>query len=114
MTDAPKIKPCPFCGGEMEDRGYGAIHAGGEGCPLQELAFDPVKWNTRHTPPEVQALVDALQPFARSGVLFPEPPRTVQYDLCIYAPAAGSEYSLHGDDLRTARAAITNWEAMTK
>ena len=42
-----QLKPCPFCGGAMEDRGYGAIHVAGERCPLRDLAFDPARWNIR-------------------------------------------------------------------
>lgn len=47
MTNEQKLLPCPFCGGDMEDRGYGAIHVSGTGCPLRDLAIDPVKWNAR-------------------------------------------------------------------
>lgn len=49
---------------------------------------------------------EALEPFAKAGKLFPEPPGTVDYDQCIYAPAAGREYDLCGEHLRRARAAI--------
>jgi len=44
---ADNLLACPFCGGAMEDRGYGAIHVDGKGCPLGDLAIDPAKWNQR-------------------------------------------------------------------
>ena len=58
------------------------------------------------TADRIKALEDALRPFAKSAELFPEPPGTVEFDQCIYAPAAGSAYNLCGDDLRRARAAL--------
>lgn len=68
----------------------------------------------RSDAPELLAMVDAMRPFARSGKLFPEPPGTVEFDQCIYNPAAGTEYSLCGDNLRAARIALTKWETLTK
>lgn len=41
------LKNCPFCGGEMEDRGYGAVHIDGESCPIGYLAVEVGKWNRR-------------------------------------------------------------------
>lgn len=55
---------------------------------------------------ENERLREALRPFAKAGELFPEAPGSVEFDLCIYRPAAGSEWSLCGDDLRRARAAL--------
>ena len=66
---APELKPCPFCGGVMENRGYGAMHLGTAVCPISGYAFDPEAWNLRAdlpptdaevmNHPKVQALVDA-------------------------------------------------------
>lgn len=74
MTQAPEmpeLKSCPFCGGEMEDRGYGAIHVAPNKCPIGGYAVDTSRWNTRAdlppTPaeamrcPEVAALVEAVR-----------------------------------------------------
>lgn len=55
-------------------------------------------------------LLDALRPFAKAGELFPGAPGELEFDQCIYNPAAGVEYSLCGDDLRRAR--ITFAEAV--
>lgn len=57
----------------------------------------------------VDELVQALVPFVRAAELFPEPPGSVEFDICIYAPAAGKEYNLCGDDLRRARAALASY-----
>lgn len=54
---------------------------------------------------EVERKDAALKPFAKAGELFPGAVGTVEFDQCIYAPAAGPEYSLCGDHLRAARAA---------
>ncbi len=43
-----------------------------------------------------------LEPFARAGSLFE--PRDHGWDMVVYAPAAGDEYKIVGDDLRAARA----------
>lgn len=52
--------------------------------------------------PVITDLLEALRPFAKAGLLFPEKaPNGV--DMLIYGPAAGDEYSLGGDDLRKAR-----------
>ncbi|ABL71802.1 Lar family restriction alleviation protein [Paracoccus denitrificans] len=42
-----ELKPCPFCGGEMEDRGYGAVHLDPQKCPIGDLAVDVDRWNRR-------------------------------------------------------------------
>lgn len=55
---------------------------------------------------ENQRLREALRPFANAGTLFDGLPGEVEFDQCIYSPAAGKEYSLCGDDLRRARAAL--------
>ena len=61
-----ELKPCPFCGGAMENRGYGAMHLGTATCPISGYAFDPEAWNHRAIPagdlpdnPRVAALVEA-------------------------------------------------------
>lgn len=51
-----------------------------------------------------EALQKALRPFAKAGELFDGPP--VDFDQCIYNPAAGSEYALSGNDLRKARTTL--------
>lgn len=57
---------------------------------------------------ENRRLREALKPFAKAGKLFPGSPGSVEFDLCIYRPAAGSEWSLCGDDLRRARSALSS------
>jgi len=52
----------------------------------------------------IERLEKALRPFAKAGELFE--PRGDTYDMLVYAPAAGSEYHITGDDLRAARAAL--------
>lgn len=54
----------------------------------------------------IAELEAALSPFAKAGDLFSGEPGSVEFDQCIYAPAAGAEYNLCGDDLRRARAAL--------
>jgi hypothetical protein len=54
---------------------------------------------------EVAQMRRALQPFARAGTLFTGEPGMLDYDQCIYRPAAGDLYALSGDDLRRARIA---------
>ena len=54
---------------------------------------------------EIRRLREALRPFAKAGELFPPRDEAVS-DQAIYAPAAGKEYSICGDDLRRARAAL--------
>ncbi len=49
--------------------------------------------------------IAALEPFAKAGELFP-PHDAALWDQCIYSPAAGDEYALCGDHLRTARAVL--------
>lgn len=44
---AVDLLPCPFCGDKMENRGYGAIHVDGKGCPIGDLGIDPAAWNRR-------------------------------------------------------------------
>lgn len=58
MTDDLKerLLPCPFCGGQMENRGYGAIHVAGTGCPIGDLAVDVTKWNARAPDPRITDL----------------------------------------------------------
>lgn len=79
---------------------------------VQTTPHDGAARYIRADAPELVALVDAMRPFARSGKLFPEPPETVEFDKCIYKPAAGPEYSLCGDHLRAARLALAKWDAM--
>lgn len=52
----------------------------------------------------------ALKPFAKSGEIFDGEPEEVEFDQCIYSPAAGTQYSLCGNDLRRARAALAQTE----
>lgn len=99
MTDAPKLKPCPFCGGDaslFEDYGHSTAWEVGcfnGDCLIKPNVWEKTKaatiaaWNARHTPPEVQALVDALRQIADTP--------DVQSD-----ESAG-----------VARASVTNWEA---
>lgn len=54
----------------------------------------------------IERLQDALTPFSRAGALFSGAPGDAEFDQCIYKPAAGNEYSICGDDLRRARAAL--------
>ena len=116
MTNALKLKPCPFCGGEAihnngGDSVYGRLwwSVGCEACDIfisdKEVwdksapgMLDPMvppkscfsAWSTRHTPPEVQALVDALQYYARYG----------------HEEFSATSYSV-------ARDALAKWETMT-
>lgn len=60
---AKMLKPCPFCSDPMEDRGYGAVHMNGKGCPIGDLAIDVKKWNRRaivgtRLPPLPEALYE--------------------------------------------------------
>ncbi|QRZ14693.1 hypothetical protein JWJ88_17160 [Paracoccus methylovorus] len=48
---AVNLLPCPFCGGPMEDRGYGAVHLDPQKCPIGDLAVDIARWNTRALSP---------------------------------------------------------------
>jgi hypothetical protein len=57
-------------------------------------------------PAPVREAVEALEPFAKAGELFPDP--APEFDQCIYSPAAGDEYSLSGNDLRRARKALAS------
>lgn len=57
---------------------------------------------------ENAGMLAALKPFAKAGELFPGEPGASDYDACIYSPAKGADWSLCGDDLRRARAAISN------
>lgn len=50
-------------------------------------------------------LREALRPFAKSGEIMP-PRKAHDFDMSIYAPAAGAEYSISGDDLRRALEAM--------
>ena len=56
------LKPCPFCGGNLVARHEGWFdHPKGK-CILSGRAFHKGfigQWNTRATPPEVAALVEA-------------------------------------------------------
>lgn len=60
----PELLPCPFCGGGMEDRGYGAVHLFAGKCPLGDLAIDVTRWNTRAplSPAEAPEVRDQWQP----------------------------------------------------
>lgn len=51
----------------------------------------------------------ALEPFAKAGELFPG--EDVDFDQCIYRPAAGDEYALYGNHLRAARRALEGGKA---
>lgn len=53
---------------------------------------------------EVGRLREALKPFAKAGELFCIGDEHL--DMLIYAPAAGDEYRIVGDDLKRARAAL--------
>lgn len=63
-------------------------------------AFDLAKAKAR-----TAVLEKALKPFAKAGELFPDP--QPEFDQYVYNPAAGEEYSLGGNHLRAARAALT-------
>jgi len=56
LSNEPKLLPCPFCDDPMEDRGYGAIHAGTGNCPISGYAFDVTAWNTRQSRMSVGAV----------------------------------------------------------
>lgn len=50
---SPELRPCPFCGDRMEDRGYGAMHTDGARCILAGYAFEAhTAWNTRALSPQ--------------------------------------------------------------
>ena len=57
---------------------------------------------------EVGRLREALKPFAKAGELFCIGDEHL--DMLIYAPAAGDEYRIVGDDLKRARAALAKKE----
>lgn len=61
MTSDIKLRPCPFCGGEMEDRGYGAVHLDPQKCPIGDLAVAVDRWNTR-PPPKEASMIAAEMP----------------------------------------------------
>lgn len=53
-----------------------------------------------------------IEPFAKAGELFPNvSPGEIEYDQCVYLPAAGDEYALKGSHLRAARALKENGNA---
>ncbi len=128
MTDAPKLKPCPFCGsgdavkGKWEDDG-GSLYVGVQCCVcgaefalpvqwdqhsvpnrLQEALY---KWNTRHTPPEVLALVDALRQCCDELDEYSRQEYPLDHPV-------HERYRQRDYDANPARTALTNWEAMTK
>lgn len=53
----------------------------------------------------IEELEAALKPFAKAGELF-KPRPADSYNESVYAPAAGPEYNITGDDLRRAREAM--------
>jgi hypothetical protein len=55
---------------------------------------------------EIDALREALKPFAKAGELFGDKHPGLD-SMTIYAPSAGEEYWLESDDLRRARAALS-------
>ena len=59
-----------------------------------------------HCDDKLREAMEALEPFAKAGMLFEGDPGETDFDQCIYKPAAGPEYSLCGDDLRRARATL--------
>ena len=66
MTDEPKLKPCPFCGGDaittpsVVDRLVMYAHCKDHTCPGWTVSrTNAAYWNLRATPPEVTALVKA-------------------------------------------------------
>ena len=119
-----ELKPCPFCGGTnieirpnrigdffaicySNDRTEMACYAksGENGCETEEGAV--ARWNARPTETTLTARVaeleNALAPFAKAGELFDPMP---EYDMRVYGPAAGDEFSICGKDLYLARDAL--------
>lgn len=60
--------------------------------------------------PALIEVAKALKPFAKAGELF-DPRPADSYNEGVYMPAAGREYSISGDDLRAARAALAKLES---
>lgn len=56
--------------------------------------------------------LERLKPFAKAGELF-QTREPGDYDQCVYAPAAGSEYNLTADHLRAARDLVRRLAAGT-
>ena len=54
---------------------------------------------------EIERLREALKPFAKAGELF-GPLDPEGFDMLVYNPAAGGDYALCGNHLRTARDAL--------
>jgi hypothetical protein len=54
----------------------------------------------------VRVLSEALRPFAKAGELFPDRAPDEHWDQSIYRPAAGPDYEIAGDDLRSARTTL--------
>jgi len=52
----------------------------------------------------IEALEGALRPFAKAGAIAGE--RDPRWDFYAYRPAAGDEYAIMGDHLRTANATL--------
>lgn len=65
----------------------------------EQICFDKVK-------KERDAYREALKPFAKAGELFPSRGED-EWDMLVYSPAAGKEYSICGDDLRRARSLLS-------
>lgn len=78
----PRLLPCPFCGGEAEVEQTGSyrqttIYACGEcGCRLEtgEVFKIGQRWNTREPLNHVDALVKALEPFAKAWEAYGDKP----------------------------------------
>ena len=126
MTDAPKLKPCPFCGSEDVDdwgectwsrpvkwmycvechcRGPRVMMGRGEsdeGWMQRTIAA----WNTRHTPPEVQSLVDALRECRDELDEYSRQEYPLDHPV-------HERYRQRDYDANPARVALTKWEAMT-
>lgn len=53
MGDASELKPCPFCGDQMElwNKGY-VRHVEQGGCPIGQYAFPLNRWTTNLNPGE--------------------------------------------------------------
>lgn len=61
-----ELKPCPFCGGDVELVGINVqlqkMRFVCSKCGAEVVLNDDVEWNTRHYPPEVQQAVERMKP----------------------------------------------------